>query len=163
MEIGTQLAGWPDIVKATHTDIFTDLGDQIPPRLLKRLPVRSSDCHQLVNRTGLLCSCEFNRHLRKALKVIILGDEIRFAVDLHDCGHLTVRADGRHDLPFSRNPPGLFVGLRLSAGTQEILGGIDHTLGVDQCFFALHHAGASALTQFFHQACGNRHHGSPDL
>jgi hypothetical protein len=65
-------------------------------------------------------------------------------------------------LTLGRDTAGLLVGLGLSARAQEFLGRIDCTVSVDQGLLALHHAGASALAQFFDQTCGNRHHDSPD-
>src|SRR5690606_39190647 len=99
--------------------------------------------------------------LAEAQEVLVLADEVGFAVDLDDGGAVALLGEG--DAAFGGDTVGLLVGLGQARLAQRFGGGVDVAAGLGERLLALHHAGAGALAQFLDQGCGDFHWGPRDL
>ena len=77
------------------------------------------------------------------------SNKVGFAVNFYDCTDLAVSAYERANNAFSSNAAGFFSSSSQTFFTQEVDCFVHIAFYSGQCFFAVHHASASTLAQFF--------------
>jgi len=99
------------------------------------------------------------RHfLRERLEVVVLGDEVGLAVDLHDRGKLRARRDVQADHALRGDAIRRLACLRAALDPQQLLGLGHVALRLGQRLLAFHHAEPRAGPQLHHSARGNVRH-----
>src|SRR5690606_217114 len=91
--------------------------------------------------------------LDETLEVILQSQEVGLRVDFDDQATTTFHAHG--DGAFGGDVASLLGSLDGTGGAHVVDGLLDVAVGSNQSLLALHHALASALTQFFNQGCSN--------
>ena len=92
------------------------------------------------------------------LEVVVLRDEIGFAIDFDDRRDLRVVRDVESDHALGGDAVGRLARLRSALDPQQLLGLAEVAVGFGQRLLAFHHAEPGALAQVHHHACGNVRH-----
>src|SRR6056297_290821 len=147
-----------DPLDAANLDILAQLGHQL---LATRLDAVAGfelcfrECRDVVVARS---KRQLGDAICKCAEILVLGDEIRFTVDLDQYG--TVCVGSFDDRALGSYPSGLLVGLGQPALAQVFDRGFDVAAGFHQGLLAFHHAGAGALAQFLDLGCGDTHDSS---
>ncbi len=140
-----------DLLDTPHADVLADLGDQVGTRLFDAAAV----CELFVGKgRGIRRTRRQSGRcngFRKCDKVLILGNEIGFRVDLDHRRLVAVLRDD--DAAVGRHAAGFLVGFRLAGLAQVFRCQIHITVRFDQRLLALHHASAGALAEFLYHRC----------
>ena len=94
----------------------------------------------------------------EVLEIVGVGNEVSLTVDLDDGAHGAVLADVLGDSTFRGDAAGLLGGLAQSLLTQPLNGLVHVAVALHEGLFAVHHAGAGALAQFFYHRSSNSCH-----
>src|SRR6056297_232449 len=147
-----------DTLNAANLDVLAQLGHQLLATRLDAVAgfkLGLAKCRDVVVARG---ERQIGHAVGKGAEIIVLGNEVRFAVDLDQ--HCTAGVGGFDNCAFGGYPPGLLVGLGQPALAQMFDCGLDVAAGFNQRLLAFHHAGAGALAQFLDLGCGNTHDSS---
>jgi hypothetical protein len=144
--------------EAADAHVLADLADQRGTGRLDRAAAHRQ------GRQGRHVGRILFRHQLRAIgsqleELVILGDEVGFAVDLENAAQLAVGGDvDRHHALGGDAGRGL-AGLVAQLDAQDFLG-LRHVAGrLGQRLLALHHRRVGLLAQFLDHACGDfRHH-----
>ena len=149
-----------DELEAAHVDVLADLRDEIEPTFLERAPLRR-EAISASRLAGRLSSTTLGDALGEAAEVVVLRDEVGLGVDLDE--RVTARAlvALEHDAAFRRDARRLLVRLRLALLAQQLAGGIEVAVRVDERLLAIHHARARALAELLDQSRFHVHCRSP--
>ncbi|MNZ87743.1 hypothetical protein D3C78_1066130 [compost metagenome] len=135
--------------QATNVDVLAYFGDQsFTSRFL------SGDQRSCVGQ--FFVEGFFYAGRNEVLEVVLQGQEVGLRVDFQQHGCLVVSLDG--DSAFSGNVAGFLGSLDGARSTHVINGFLDVAASLGQGLFAVHHAFASTLAQFFDQRCSNLCH-----
>ncbi|MND83555.1 hypothetical protein D3C80_754220 [compost metagenome] len=132
--------------QATDVDVLANLGNQ-------GFTSRFAGSDQRSRVSQLLGEGLLNAFGYEGFEVVLQGQEVGLRVDFQQNGGLVVGLDG--DSAFSGNVAGLFSGLDGARSAHVVNGFLDVAAGLFQGLFAIHHAFAGTLTQFFDQRCSN--------
>ena len=155
VHVGADVVCAVDARHPAHLDVLADVGNQPLAAFFNGLAVLCRRVYQRFNilrATGEGCLGNF---VGEFDEVGILGDKVGFGIDLNQNSLAGVLR--QHDAAFGSNAIGLLVGLRQASDAQVLHRGFDVAAFLGQRFLAFHHAGAGALAQFFHHACGDFH------
>ncbi|MNZ58542.1 hypothetical protein D3C78_765540 [compost metagenome] len=132
--------------QATDVDVLTNLGNQgFTSAFL------SGDQRSGIGQ--LFSEGFFNAGVDEVFEVVLQSQEVGLRVHFQQDGGFVVSFDS--DSAFSGNVAGLFSGLDGARSAHVVNGFLDVAAGLFQGLFAIHHAFAGTLTQFFDQRCSN--------
>jgi hypothetical protein len=140
-----------------HRDVLADLGDERAPTLIDRLARAELERIERLEVGGVGAERRLDDIARETLEVRFAGDKVRLAIDLDHCRGLAIGRLLERDHALRRDAGGFLVGLGEPLLAHEFGGGVEITVGFDECFLALHHAGAGALAQLFDRFCCDAH------
>ena len=136
---------------------FTDLADQGGAGGFDgAFAVRQSRQSGDVGR--ILRGDQFGQLVHEADEVVVLGDEVGFAVDFDDGALLGVGGDEQTDQALSGDAGGGLAGLVAQLDAQDFLGASQIAFGFRQGLLAFHHGRVSLFAQFLDQGSGNFSH-----
>ena len=154
-----QVAG--DMVAAVDADhaaqlqVFADLGDQRAASFFDRAAAREGRSLQCVDISGAAVQGNLGDSVGESEEVLVLGDEVGFAVDLDQ--HGLAAGLRHHDATFGGDAIGLLVSLGQALLAQPFDRRVHVAVVLGKCLFALHHAGAGTLAQFLDHLGGDIH------
>ena len=144
-----------DDLRAANRDVLAHFLHEPGARFFDRAPVAERLCGQLSD-VGLATGERGpGNSLGKRYKVLVLGDEIGFRIDLDDNRLAAILLD--HDAAIRSHATSFLVGLGRPGLAQRLRSRIEVTVRFNECLLALHHAGAGALAEFLHHGCTDRH------
>ena len=134
---------------ATDVDVFTDFGNQ-------RYTFFFELCFQHFNVSDFACNSSVQHFVSECLETGIFSNEVSLAVYFQD--HAVVAFDLGFDHAVSSYVACFFRRFDRARFTHVFDCQLDVAVRFDQSFFAIHHASASTLAQFFYQSSGNISH-----
>src|SRR5439155_17435612 len=96
-----------------------------------------------IARSNDLC-----KRFRKPHEVVVLGNEIRLAIELYECANFAVSCQPRADHAFGGDAPRGLACLRATLDAQQLLCFSQVAASLGQRLLAIHHGQASEFTQF---------------
>ncbi|MCY1522514.1 hypothetical protein D9M68_573720 [compost metagenome] len=157
VHVAGQRVGGLDALEAADRHVFADLADQGGAgRFDRAFAVRQRRQRGHVGR--VLRGDQFGQLVHESHEVVVLGDEVGFAVNFDDGALLGVGGDEQTDQAFSGDAGGGLAGLVAQLDAQDFLGAGQVALGFRQGLLALHHGGVGLFAQFLDQGSGNFSH-----
>ena len=159
MHVAGEIALTGDQFKATHTHVFTQLGNQGLTDIFNTGRVVIADRHrqQRFHVRRLFVQHPLGNRINKILEIITFRDEVGLTVNFGNDGLLAIVTALDYYQAFCCRTTRFLVRLGQAGFTHMLNGGLNITLGFDKRFLAFHHAGACPLTQFFYQCCRDCH------
>ena len=163
VDVREQLTLGFDAGEAADRHVLADLADQCGARRFDRTLAHRQ--HRQRGDVGrVLASNQFSAAVHQRQEVVVLGNEIGFAVHFDDRTELAVGRDADADHAFGGNAGGRLGGLVAQLDAQDLfsLGHVASRFG--QRLLAFHHRRVGLLAQFLDHACGDfRHANSSDF
>ena len=132
-----------------NVDVFTDFCHQSNALFFEL-------CFQHVNVSDFASNSGVQHFVSKCLETSIFSNEVSLAVNFQN--DAVVAVDFGFDHAVSSNVACFFRCFDRTGFTHVFDCQLDVAIRFSQCFFAIHHACASTLTQLFYQGCGNFSH-----
>src|SRR5690554_2262237 len=157
VDVAGQLVSRFETLETTDRHIFTDLADQS----------RANGFDGAVTEGGFAQGCNISRRLfsdqlcqiiHESDEVVVLGDEVGFAVDFDHCAALSVGGDMQADQAFRGDTCSCLAGLVAQLDAQNFLSTSHVAVGFRQRLLAFHHGRVGLLAQFLDHGCGNLGH-----
>ena len=134
---------------ATDVDVLTDFSNQSNTFFFEL-------CFQNFNVSDFASNGSVQYFVSKCLETSIFSNEVSLAVNFQNESDIAV--DFGFDYAVSSNVACFFRRFDCTGLTHVFDCQLDVAISFSQCFFAIHHACASTLTQLFYQGCGNFSH-----
>ena len=144
--------------EAADRDVLTDLLHERDTARFDGFARRELRVRKRGDIGRIVANDELGDLARERLEVVVLGNEVGFAIHLDHRGN---RAAWRHvqsDHAFCGDAIGGLARFGAAANAQKLLGLCHVAGGFGQRLLALHHAETGALAQVHHHACGNVRH-----
>ena len=158
MDVAGQFAFGSRAHEAADAHVLADLADQGGTGFFHRAAIGHRQGRQGSHVGGVLLEHQLRCGRSQGEEVVVLGNEVGFAVHLEDDARLAVGSnfDG-HDA-LGSHTRGSLVGLGAQLDAQDFLGALHVAVGLGECLLALHHRCIGLLAQRLDHACGNFRH-----
>ena len=140
--------------KTTQSHVLANLGDLSGQFILNGAFAQLA-FQQLVHSSNFVFQSSLCNSVYHANKLIVLGNKVGLGVNLNNYALLAVSGVFNGNNTLGSDTAGFLGSLRQALFTQEINSSFKITVGFGQSLFAVHHACAGSLTQFFYHCCTN--------
>ncbi len=160
VQVAGQFAGRGRVALETaDADVLAQLHDQRLAGFLDAAgTIRDRHAGQRIEVGRIVLRHGLGRVLCERDEVIVLRDEVGFAVHFHQRAGLAVFRDERADHALRGHTAGRLARLGAALDAQLLFGRFQIAVGFDQRLFAFHHAETGHLAQFLDHTCSNFRH-----